>query len=237
MMRAMGALSVSAVESVMITHGHADHIGGLRGVVAELGARVVYAPTHLVGRVEEVVAAARAEGRTAVVGLTRGDTLALGEVRLDVLWPPRGDVAMSEAVRRAVARNENNRSLVVRVRYGAARALFAADIERVVERELVRRDAGALRAGWLKVAHQGSNTSSSDVFLNAVAPAYALVPAGPAWVGRWPHGDALMRLQNAGADVLVTRDTGMVRVDLFADGEQRVFRLRRESGDGQLAGR
>jgi competence protein ComEC len=57
-------------------------------------------------------------------------------------------------------------------------ALLAADIEAPVERILLARDPGALRAQVLVVSHHGSKTSSTEPFLDSVDPLVAIFQVG-----------------------------------------------------------
>ncbi len=77
---------------------------------------------------------------------------------------------------------------MLRVSAGGRAALLTGDIERPQEqRLLVRAAAGelALRADLLMVPHHGSRTSSTEAFIEAVAPQVALVQAG--WRNRFGH--------------------------------------------------
>jgi competence protein ComEC len=91
-------------------------------------------------------------------------------------------------------RKENDRGCVVKVATRASSALLTGDVEARSEREMLARDAGALRAAVLLVPHHGSKTSSTPEFIEAVAPEIGLLSVGyrnrfhhpnPAVVGRY----------------------------------------------------
>lgn len=65
---------------------------------------------------------------------------------------------------------------------------MTADIEKLTENELLKRNATALRAVVLVVPHHGSRTSSSDAFIVAVAPKLALIAVG--YRSRYRHPNA-----------------------------------------------
>jgi competence protein ComEC len=125
-------------------------------------------------------------------------------VRFEFLHPQPG----WEAARR------NNQSCVLRVAAGGAAMLLTGDIERAAEAVLVREN---LKADVLLVPHHGSRTSSSDGFIAAVAPRWAVVPAGYRNRFGHPARDVLERYAAAGVHVLQTDRDGAVRVVLKAD--------------------
>jgi competence protein ComEC len=96
--------------------------------------------------------------------------------------------------------------------------LFTGDIERPVERQLLRE--GLLDAATVAmVPHHGSRTSSGADFIAGLRPQLAIVSSG--YLNRWgfPKGDVVARWQAVGAEVLNTADSGAVTFSLCADGE------------------
>ena len=71
----------------------------------------------------------------------------------------------------------NNVSAVIRAAFGNTHILFYGDAETEIERQLLM-SGEALSADILKVGHHGSSTSSSDDFIYAVAPEYAVISCG-----------------------------------------------------------
>jgi competence protein ComEC len=98
--------------------------------------------------------------------------------------------------------------LKVTTRAGAI--LFAGDIERRGEGAL----AGSSKLGSdvVIVPHHGSATSSSAAFVTAVRPSIAVVSAGHQ--NRWgfPRAEVRRRWEEAGATVIVTGDSGAIRI-------------------------
>jgi competence protein ComEC len=122
---------------------------------------------------------------------------------------------------------ENNRSCVLRIGAGLHRALFAADIESPVERELVRRYGGGLRADLLVAPHHGSRTSSSVPFVEAVSPRFVLFPVGYRNRFRFPAGDILARYVERGVRPLDTAAYGAVEFELGGPEPPSPVRLHR----------
>jgi competence protein ComEC len=72
----------------------------------------------------------------------------------------------------------NNRSCVLRIRAQSQTVLLTADIEAMQENALVQRMGSELKADVLLVPHHGSKTSSTESFLDAVQPRWALLQHG-----------------------------------------------------------
>jgi competence protein ComEC len=102
---------------------------------------------------------------------------------------------------------------VLRVRAGRHSALITGDVERLGEEELVAQ--GLLRReDVVLVPHHGSRTSSTEAFVSATRPRWALVPSGHR--NRWgfPKAQVVARWQDAGAEVLVGSATGAIEFEL-----------------------
>jgi competence protein ComEC len=103
----------------------------------------------------------------------------------------------------------NDHALVVRVDYGHASFLLAADMTATAERELLATHL-PLRATVLKVAHHGSRHSSTAEFLAAVRPTVAVISVGPRNAYGHPAAETLARLAAVGARIFRTDRDGAV---------------------------
>jgi competence protein ComEC len=156
-----------------------------------------------------VLAEAAAE-RVPVRVATAGTAYRLGAVRLLVLGPVR-PLAGTRS-------DPNNNSLVILVEVGGRRVLLAGDAEEDEQRAVLGAVGPAgLRADVLKVAHHGS-AYQDPAFLDAVAPAVALVSVGAGNSYGHPNAAVLSRLTRGGARVLRTDLAGDVAVIPTADG-------------------
>jgi competence protein ComEC len=126
-------------------------------------------------------------------------------VRFEFLHPGPG----WEAARR------NNQSCVLRIAAGASSVLLTGDIERAAESFLLEKSIP--RSDILLVPHHGSRTSSSEQFIAAVAPRWAIVPAGYRNRFGHPAREVLERYARAGVTVLRTDLHGAVSMVLNQD--------------------
>jgi competence protein ComEC len=106
--------------------------------------------------------------------------------------------------------DQNAASVVVLLEYGQTRFLFTGDIDSTVEVTIVARGT-PIPAQILKVAHHGSESSSSDAFLSAVGPEQAIISVGHNSYGH-PSNETIARLLAIGAQVWRTDYKGMILV-------------------------
>jgi competence protein ComEC len=99
----------------------------------------------------------------------------------------------------------------LRISYGRRSFLLTGDVERPIERQML--DADEIRhADVLKVAHHGSRTSSTEEFLSAVTPAFAVISDGLENSYGHPHAAVIERLQQHHADILRTDLQGLITI-------------------------
>ena len=149
-----------------------------------------------------------------------GDAWTLDGVDFEVLHPaPPGPSTHSPAP----SHNPNDWSVVVRVTYGEFSALLTGDADAAIEDLLL--DQGRITA--LKVGHHGSRTSTSEAFVRATSPRYALISVGAR--NRYGHPDpaVLARLERAGARIYRTDLDGTVTLAARRDGTVTVRASRR----------
>jgi competence protein ComEC len=209
--RCLRRLGVRAVPLFVVSHFHADHIGGVAGVFRgrKVGAVVTPDwPEPPAGHA--AVAAQAARTRTPVATVAVGWTYRAGGLELAVLGPPEPMHGTSS--------DPNNNSLVLRVRVGGRTVLLPGDAETEEQQALLTHlGAAAVRADVLKVAHHGSAYQEPQ-FLDAVDPAVALVSVGRDNDYGHPNGPLLDRLARSGARVVRTDLSGDSAAVATADG-------------------
>jgi len=213
--------SIRKIDVVALTHAHDDHAGGLPAVIENFHPSELWtgamAPSAAWSAVRQK---ARAEN-VKIVALPAGRSFDFGGARVEVISPPAGYLPGDSPT--------NNDSLALRVTYGQRSLLLTGDMEGPMERGSLTA-AEPLRADILKVGHHGSNTSSTDPFLDAVSPMFAVISDGFENTFRHPHPLVLKRLEAHHASVLRTDQDGLIT--LRTDGRRvsvETFRLKRAS--------
>ncbi len=207
------------VAAFILSHPHADHVGGAASLFAALHPALFLDPGY-VGTTPPYLAALE-EARAESIPWRRvhpGDSLVVDDAVITALAPDSSWAAgLSDA---------NLASTVLLVRLGHIRLLLTGDAESPEEAWLLAHWPAALRADVLKVAHHGSRTSTSDAFLAAVHPRLALVSVGANNSYGHPDDDVLARLGAAGIPVLRTDLLGTIvvrtdgtRLEVEARGE------------------
>jgi len=199
---------LSEIDYVLATHADADHIDGLNDVLRNFSVR-----SALVGRTPPddpefaKFSQTLAETLTDLETIQAGDTIRLGEVEIDVLWPQTGGNTSS-----------NNDSVVLRIQFGERSILLTGDIEKAAETSVISSSQQELKADVVKVPHHGSRTSSTDSFVLATHPRFAIISVGRQSMFGHPHKEVVERWRANGATVLTTGDCGTITV--ATDGKE-----------------
>lgn len=208
------ARGVTRLEALVLTHPHADHVGGAAAVLRALPVGRVIEPGMPVGSAVYLETLTAAEERGVPWAAARQDRLLrVDGVELLFLWP---SVDALDAPADA-----NDISAVIRLRYGGFSALLTGDAPAWVEDRLVARYGAALDVDVLKAGHHGSRTASGAALLDAATPELAVVSAGVRNDYGHPHLEVLRRLQLRGIPVARTDRDGTVRVQAEPGGNWR----------------
>ncbi|WP_370644526.1 ComEC/Rec2 family competence protein [Actinoplanes sp. L3-i22] len=203
-------LGVRRVVLFVVSHYHADHIGGVTGLFRGRPVAAVTGPDWpepAGGRRQVAESAGRAGAPVWNVG--PGWSYAKQGLILEALGPLDPMHGTNS--------DPNNNSLVLRATVAGRTVLLAGDAETEEQNDLVERlGAAALRADVLKVAHHGSALQSPG-FLDAVDPAIALVSVGADNDYGHPNASLLARLSRDGARVMRTDVSGDLAVVVSGD--------------------
>jgi competence protein ComEC len=207
----------------VLTHPHADHVGGAATVVRALRPRVYYDAAFAGGgdAYRASLIAARAGVRWRRV--RAGDSLRVDDATVTFLAPDSAWTASLD--------DPNDASTVVLIRVGAVRFLLTGDAERGEEGWLLDHVGTSLRADVLKVGHHGSITSTTPAFLSAVQPRVALISVGAGNLYGHPDPATLSALAAARAQVLRTDRLGSIV--LRTDGRRLVVQAAGDSWEVQ----
>lgn len=217
------------IDVILVTHLDTDHFVGLFGVLKKYRIGEIWwtgvAPNTATAR--RFVAAVEDAGiRQRFV--QRGERFDFGGQRtFEALFPAedlRGRI-VSKTTTNAKGGGTNDYGVVGRFDCGAERALYAADVSSHVEDRLIA-DGTPLQAELLKVPHHGSRYSSSDAFLDAVAPREAVISVGAGNRYGHPTARVLAALLERGIRVRRTDREGTI-LYVCADGKLRAGTAKR----------
>ena len=207
----LSELGVEQLDYVIATHAHSDHIGGLDTVINGIEVKNIIIsdlPDKMVPNTKTYsdLVDAIIENEVNVIAAKAGEAYDIGEGKLTVLSPTTDEY-----------KDHNEWSVMTRFNFGKTSFLFTGDAEKKVEDDLL--DLGTnLSATLLKAGHHGSDTSSSQRFLDAVNPDFVVVSVGEGNSYGHPHAEALSRFANLGAEVYRTDISGDITA--VSDGEK-----------------
>lgn len=198
---------VESLDYVIGTHPDADHIGGLDVIVYKYNCDTVIMPdyekdTKTYQELVDVIHDKNMKITYPVVG----EQYVLGEAKFTIIAPNSN----------SYGGNANDYSVAILLEYGKNRFLFTGDAEEASEMEMLSNGI-ELSADVYKVAHHGSRSASTQEFLNAVHPKYAVISCGEGNSYGHPHAEVLNRLRSMGVEVFRTDEQGSIIAS--SDGE------------------
>ncbi len=208
------------LDLVLLTHPQLDHMGGLPAVVEEYSvARVLSSPIEVDTAAYRAWSQAVSDNGIPELAVRRGQTIDLGDgAHLAVLSAGQEQTADADDL--------NDSSVVLRLTMGHVAFLLTGDITEDGETSLISTGTD-LDATVLKVAHHGSNTSTSPAFIRRTTPLIDVISVGANNRFGHPTSDTLDRL--AGDLILRTDQQG--DITLSTDGHHLWLQTQRPASD------
>ncbi|SDN22694.1 MBL fold metallo-hydrolase [Alkalicoccus daliensis] len=209
------ANEIDYLDILISSHPHADHIGQMDLIINALDVNEVWmsgaeSDSDTYERVLDTVLASEA----AYEEPRAGDSYELGSFSIDILHPA------------SLSGDLNEDSLAAKFMFGETSFLLTGDGETHAETSMLHRSDN-LEADVLQLGHHGSNTSTSEEFLEAVNPDIAVISAGENNSYGHPHTEVIERVENEAIDlygtyvhghIIITSDGNNVTVSTETDG-------------------
>lgn len=192
--------NISKIDVMVATHPHADHIGGLIGVIdtMDVGQIIDSGQVHTTQTFLDFVETIESN-QIPLVSVHEGDSIELDpNIDIRVLNPP------ATLPDRAYNEEEfNNNSVVIKLTYGEFTAIFPGDIELETESRLSSKD---IDVDILVASHHGSRGSNTAQYLEAASPEVIVIYAGADNDYGHPHDESLDRINAAGVQHIFRTD-------------------------------
>ena len=176
------------LDFIMLTHAHDDHAKGVGGILGKIPVGTVLIGHEGLTEYQKAFGGNRLTTGQAVCATLREDTeMTLDGVKIQILYAPiNGNLAGGTT--------GNEFSNVMKISYGTHSFLFTGDLTAEHEQRLVQQGKD-LHSTVLKVGHHGSNTSSSEAFLQMVNPSWCVISVGYGNSFGHPHKEIEKRLK------------------------------------------
>ncbi len=202
---ALEAFGVERIENVFITHPDQDHVGGYTAIRELYEVGKVYS-SSICGDMYVIEGAAV---RDEHIKLDPGQVVELSDgVYFEVLSPIKYN-----------SDDDNNNSLVLRLQVNGVTTIFAGDMKKEEETELINTNFG-LKCDILKIGHHGRKDATSAEFVAKAQPDYAVISTSTDEEDRSAHEKVITRLENIGCEVLITENYDLgIMLTIGRDGK------------------
>ena len=203
---------IDVLDCVLLSHYDEDHMAGLIGVLSVYKTGTLMVPSYVGnGDLYNSFSEAALSNGCSIIHPVAGATFQMGDSTIEIVGPINPDCT-----------EDNNNSLCVRIIYDDRKFLICGDAEQQSEYDMVTSGED-IETDVYVVSHHGSSSSSTDVFLDKISPAYALISCGYENKYGHPSQETLKRLKKLNVSLFRTDTQGTIIA--YSDGNELWFNV------------
>lgn len=207
------AHDVEKIDILIGSHPHSDHIGGLDYIIEKLPVDTIIMPKIP----DEIVPTTKTYTDVLTIILEQGKKIT--QPIVNKTYDLGGGASLTLLAPNAEYSDLNNMSIVSRLDFGEASFLFTGDSSKEAENDIMRLGLD-VDVDILSVAHHGSNSSSTDTYLEKIAPMLSVISVGIDNSYGHPHKEVIKRLSAYGeiyqtsvmGDIIFTTDGKTINI-------------------------
>lgn len=200
------AEGIGTIDYSIITHTDKDHISGILEILENNNSNRIRIKNLVMPDINmkddtynELIEKAKLK-KINVLYIKKGDTLSLGKTKIKCIYPETTTTAS----------DKNDYCTVLSVKNKTSKILLTGDISKEIEEKI--KDDIEENYTVLKVAHHGSNYSSSEKFLKKVNPKYSIISVGKNNSYGHPGNETMERLRKQGGVIYRTDEKGGITI-------------------------
>jgi competence protein ComEC len=196
------AQGIAQLDELILTHDDTDHTGGALSIMQAMPIGLLSSSLP-----DDSPILLQSKNHQRCID---GQNWDWDGIRFEILHPTLASYA-DEAI------SKNNRGCTLRISVGKNSVLLAADIEKKSEQRLLQLHPDKLASTLLVVPHHGSKTSSTQEFVDAVHPRYAVFTAGYRNKFGHPKEEVVERYRAMGSELLRSDEDGAIIINMDAE--------------------
>ncbi len=204
---------IMRIDAAFVSHYHKDHAEGVIAAIENLRVKNVFMPDVMPdSEYRQAIEKAAAEHNTKIYYVSENSRVVFKNGLIV-------NITVPSAKTRNISSDENDTSLLYEVCYGDFNAYFTGDMTKFAERNLIEQNA-VHDCDLLKVAHHGSQTSTSREWVDAVTPEVAVISVGEDNMFGLPNDEVLERFKNI--RLLRTDENGDIKITVGKKGIKKI---------------